>query len=809
MPVSPTYPGVYIQEVDSGSRVVSGVATSITAFIGRTLQGPANTATTVFTYGEFEKLFGGRTRDLPMTYSVEDFFNNGGSQAVIVRVCSGPPLGTAASVKLPGINPAVTITSALKGTIANSMTLNATPSKNYNAASPAFDIALKLGPQATLATLSAITPDTFYMSLNSLSDFISISGNLSADQAKQLLGIAAPAAPQAQGGQQGQTPEQPAQTPEQPAQTPEQQGQTPEQGQAPQQQAQTPQQQTQAPAKPQPVTWQFAGAQDANPPSATTFTAGTLAVTVGTGGPWTDDLSVSIVPQGTTKFVFAADHPLFATPLNVAFTDWASLGTGLTATGLFTLQTPPTPAVGAYVNGGISLTRMPDATGSSASMLTFGPLVLMANSPGAWGNQIAVYFDKKRIDVTTAARYSDYGINDATDFWNINVVYPYKKGQTQLPVAEVIGPVYLGPIDAPCRVDHVLATESQYLSARQPVVAPAASDLLLDPSKVGAATDADPNAQQGVLIKGQDGKTLSSDIVLGSASARTGLYALDAVDLFNILVIPPDQLLSGDPEMCLIYGTAAAYCTARRAILIADPLDQWGFSAKKSQFDAIMPTDFGINEITTKRSVFTYFPRVKKLDPEHGNQERVFSASGMIAGIFATTDVRRGVWKAPAGIEAGMNGVTNLEYKLSDMQNGVLNQVGVNVLRDFPVIGKVVWGSRTLAGADALSDDYKYLPVRRLTNYIEESLFRGTKFAVFEPNAETLWAQLRLTVGSFMSDLARQGAFYDYYVQCDKTTTTQYDIDRGRVNVIVAFAPVKPAEFVILTIQQLAGQTAA
>lgn len=302
---------------------------------------------------------------------------------------------------------------------------------------------------------------------------------------------------------------------------------------------------------------------------------------------------------------------------------------------------------------------------------------------------------------------------------------------------------------------------------------------------------------------------MSTDIVLGNQNFRTGMYALDQVDLFNIMVIPPDPKLGGDSDMITIYSTAAPYCADHRAILIADPLDIWSSFATRSQFDKIQPTDFAIGGISARRSVFTYFPRVKKLDPEYGNREKVFSASGIVAGIFASTDVRRGVWKAPAGIEAGMNGVTGLEHRLTDMQNGVLNQVGVNVLRDFPVIGKVVWGSRTLAGADALSDDYKYLPVRRLTNYIEESLFRATKFAVFEPNAEPLWAQLRLTAGTFMADLNRQGAFYNYFVQCDKSTTTPFDIDRGRVNVIIAFAPVKPAEFVILTIQQLAGQTAA
>lgn len=765
MPVSPTYPGVYIQEVDSGSRVVSGVATSITAFIGRTAKGLANTATTVFDYGEFETLFGGRTRDLPMTYAVEDFFNNGGSQAVIVRVCAGPPLGTPATASLGGL----TLTSVLRGAVANEMVLVATPSTSSTAAAPAYDLNLKLGAKATLATLSNVTPQTLLMSLRNLSEWISVSGDITADQTKQVL-----AAPQAQ-----QT----------------------------QQQDQT-QQQQQQPSNAQ--TWTFANGADAGTPAKPTFRAGLLEIQTGVGGAWADDLSLSAVPKGSTGFVLIADHPLFSAPLQVPFKNWGELQSGLTPTGLFTLNTPPQiDDIPKFVGKGISLTRMPDASGSAAALLTFGPLVLMANSPGAWGNQIGVFFDNKNIDMSVAARYADYGITDANDFWNVNVVYPIKKGQTQFQVAETIRGAYLGPIDAPCRIDHMLAAESQFLAARQPVVAPAASDLLLDPTLLGQVSTTDSNTQIGVLSGGQDGTTLSSDIVVGSQSAHTGLYALDLVDLFNILVVPPDPLLNGDDDMMSIYDTAASYCAEHRAILIADPLESWGVAAKKSQFDKIMPTDYGIGELGARRSVFAYFPRVKKLDPEYGNQERVFSASGMIAGIFAGTDTRRGVWKAPAGIDAGMSGVTALEYKLTDMQNGVLNQVGVNVLRDWPITGKVIWGSRTLAGADALSDDYKYLPARRLTNYIEESLYRGTKFAVFEPNAEPLWSQLRLTVGAFMADLSRQGAFYDYYVRCDKSTTTQYDIDRGRVNVIVAFAPVKPAEFVILTIQQLAGQTAA
>jgi phage tail sheath protein FI len=152
---------------------------------------------------------------------------------------------------------------------------------------------------------------------------------------------------------------------------------------------------------------------------------------------------------------------------------------------------------------------------------------------------------------------------------------------------------------------------------------------------------------------------------------------------------------------------------------------------------------------------------------------------------------------------------------LTDAENGLLNPLGVNCLRAFPIIGSVVWGARTLRGADLLADEYKYVPVRRLALYIEESLFRGTQWVVFEPNDEPLWSQIRLNVGAFMQNLFRQGAFQGttpsaaYFVKCDQETTTQNDINRGVVNVVVGFAPLKPAEFVIIKIQQMAGQLAA
>jgi Bacteriophage tail sheath protein len=220
---------------------------------------------------------------------------------------------------------------------------------------------------------------------------------------------------------------------------------------------------------------------------------------------------------------------------------------------------------------------------------------------------------------------------------------------------------------------------------------------------------------------------------------------------------------------------------------------------------------FVLNDPNAKNAAL-YFPQIVLPDVNHDNAPREFPPCGVLAGIWARTDVQRGVWKAPAGTEAGLSGVSRLTVPLTDKQNGVLNPLGVNCLRSLPVVGNVVWGARTQRGADVLADQWKYLPVRRLALFMEESLYRGTQWVVFEPNDEPLWSSIRLNVGAFMNTLFRQGAFQGrtpkeaYLVKCDATNNPQNDIDRGIVNILVGFAPLKPAEFVLIHIQQLAGQ---
>jgi len=305
-------------------------------------------------------------------------------------------------------------------------------------------------------------------------------------------------------------------------------------------------------------------------------------------------------------------------------------------------------------------------------------------------------------------------------------------------------------------------------------------------------------------VEGDDGDTPGAQALIDA------LAPLDKVDLFNLLIIAhTDELL--DTDAAQVAASATAYAEGRRAFYLFDVPNA------ETPRDEIPEIEdyFDQNGTLRHKNLATYFPRPMIADPLNEFRLRAVPASGTIAGLYARIDAERGVWKAPAGLEAVLRGVQRLEYVMTDAENGVLNPIGINCLRRFPIAGNVCWGARTLVGADLLASEWKYVPVRRLALFLEESLYRGTQFAVFEPNDEPLWSQIRLNVGSFMQSLFLQGAFQGqtprqaYLVKCDSETTTQDDINHGIVNILVGFAPLKPAEFVIIRIQQLAGQTQA
>jgi hypothetical protein len=332
-----------------------------------------------------------------------------------------------------------------------------------------------------------------------------------------------------------------------------------------------------------------------------------------------------------------------------------------------------------------------------------------------------------------------------------------------------------------------------------------------DPTKYGSSLNsATPQPT------GDNGDPLTAaNIIPSEQSKKTGLFALEDADLFNLLCIPPyndaDSIFGG-PLYTDVYPNAIQYCIGRRAMLLVDPPSDW--TSKKNVTDSSK----GINSLLTRyANAAFFFPCLTMSDPLKNNKLAEFVPCGAVAGVIATTDSQRGIWKAPAGIDASLNGVSDLTLqdnpvRLTDSENGDLNPLGVNCLRIMPVVGPVVWGSRTMKGDDRHADQWKYLPVRRTALYIEESLYRGIQWVVFEPNDEPLWSQIRLNIGAFMHGLFVKGAFQGstpkdaYFVKCDSETTTQTDINNGIVNIIVGFAPLRPAEFVILKIQQMAGQ---
>jgi hypothetical protein len=291
---------------------------------------------------------------------------------------------------------------------------------------------------------------------------------------------------------------------------------------------------------------------------------------------------------------------------------------------------------------------------------------------------------------------------------------------------------------------------------------------------------------------------------------------LDKLPIFNLLVIP------GVTDSAVL-APATFFCERKRAFLIMDPprQDSADGSVPPLIEDTVEGSTLG-ETITKSQNSALYFPYLTSNDPLTGlainpvtKQPYEIPPSGTVAGIFARTDLNRGVWKAPAGLETTLNNVTDVVERgqMTDQRQGVLNLIGVNCVRNFPGIGPVVWGARTSISENISFQQWMYVPVRRMALFLEQTLYASLKWVVFEPNDEPLWNAIRTSIESFMLGLFRQGAFQGstpreaFQVKCDNQTTTQDDINNGIVNIVVAFAPLKPAEFVIIKISQLAGQT--
>lgn len=302
----------------------------------------------------------------------------------------------------------------------------------------------------------------------------------------------------------------------------------------------------------------------------------------------------------------------------------------------------------------------------------------------------------------------------------------------------------------------------------------------------------------------------------GEASAPkeadfTSFYGSTLVKVRDVsIMVLPGQEWADDGSGNSIISATLSHCESTKSrVLVVDPPQGYELDKASTVSDMGLPTS---------SYSFSYYPWVKVSNPFYDSDTNpnasttlTIAPSAFAAGMCAKIDGSRGVWKAPAGVETNLLGVAGLEYQVEDGEQDQLNPLGINCFRKLPNFGSVIWGSRTLS--TKANPEWRYVPVRRTAIFIEQSLYNGIQWAVFEPNDHRLWSSLRANIDSFMNGLFRSGAFQGekasdaYFVRCGLgDTMNQGDIDRGQVIVQVGFAPLKPAEFVIVRLQQKVGQ---
>ena len=518
--------------------------------------------------------------------------------------------------------------------------------------------------------------------------------------------------------------------------------------------------------------------------------------------------TITGVATSITAFIGRAPQGPVDSPTTIHnFTDYVRLFGGLST------MSPMSYAVQQFfLNGGSSALIVRVVNGAVPTQFNVPgstPLTIKARNAGLWGNNLVLGVDYATSNPGDNTLFNltvfQKGLDPDNPTWYTPVETHRNLSLNQTSkryVANVL------PNDTTMPSDSVLIQADPVPQAATPIPRPtwtwSGSFGPVLPDQATPITDLNTGAQIHATTPGTDGSAITDANIVPATPGKSGLYALELADLFNLLCIPPLDI-GVDPGVAT-WQTAAAYCRKRRAVLVLDPPGNW--KAKDTVVANLNALTGGL--MSDAQNVAFYFPRIRLADALQENRLSEFPPSGAVCGVMARTDAERGVWKAPAGLDAALAGVQQLSVKLTDLENGDLNPLAVNCLRSFPVYGNVVWGARTVKGADALANEWKYLPVRRTALFIEETLYRGTQWVVFEPNDEPLWAQIRLNVGAFMHRLYKQGAFQGqtprdaYLVKCDGETTSQADIDAGIVRILVAFAPLKPAEFVILQIQQKA-----
>lgn len=791
MPVQTSYPGVYVQEVPSGVRTIMGVSTSITVFIGRTKKGLLNTPVQCLSYSDFVREFSDEYAGGELAQSVKLFFLNGGTVCYVVRVANG---AKSSDVVLRNLAPAdvLRVTAKSAGLFGDDIRIGIT----YNGPNPEATFNMEIFRWTTNVSGQRVKADQEMWQGLSMDPSAGRYAPMYVTQNSSLVNV-----------EDRFTLPPPAPPPVLPAGF-SQSGRP------------------------------IINDNDANFRNELT---GILAkgkkfrISVNGAAP----VSVDLTPIDLT-----------VAPLNTA--NQATILTAienvikgaLPAATPIVLSQQPGPLKGAVTTG---LLRISSATGDVYIEQSPGDdlakALMLGNALG--GLEIPRYsvarpvpngiffkiadlvslaarkktaFDKITINSIDTSLNGPYSINlpPAGQFFQDS----YQPTPTLTDGNDGVREKLAIIVDA---INNTKSTNpgfkwtAQSWGQRLALVPGEGNDNSAGTIKTSGADNVDigPNFITNVRYYSL-GTTGTGTYQTPGAAGNDGAAPLlndytntfpvldKEVDLFNLVVLPTDSGHTAAVRATL-WGPASVFCQEKRAFLLMDGPDDWSTVQK-----ATNPTT-GVNNLRiglVKDYSAIFFPRVTITE---NNFNKQVGATGAIAGLMARTDGTRGVWKAPAGTEADMRGIIGLEYRFSDRDNGQLNPRAINTLRIFPD-GIVNWGARTMDGDDDFASEYKYIPVRRTALFIEESLYRGLKWVVFEPNDEPLWAQIRLNVGAFMHNLFRQGAFQGktkqdaYFVKCDSETTTQNDINLGIVNIWVGFAPLKPAEFVILYLQQMTGQ---
>ncbi|RZN35499.1 MAG: phage tail sheath family protein [Methanophagales archaeon ANME-1-THS] len=423
--------------------------------------------------------------------------------------------------------------------------------------------------------------------------------------------------------------------------------------------------------------------------------------------------------------------------------------------------------------------------------VTVDPITFEAPGEGGWGNRVAVRIENASLD--------------RADLFKLTVAY----WKNNLP-GDLSAPA--DPKETPKKVRTLLA-DAQVVEVYDNLsTVPTSSDYYL--SKLGKpkgvsnlvqltssgeerpANNTDPLFT--VLADGDDGTDLTRSEFLGDPAAapgeRIGLTAFTELDEISIVYCPDLHSLDESNRNQLIDDIVSHCENLKDRFAILDAL------ANTADIPGLRPPK------DSKYAAF-YYPWIEVFDPLTKGAKKV-PPGGFVAGIYARSDQERGVHKAPAN--EVVRGASDVEFKLTKGEQDILNPRGVNCIRAFPGRGIRVWGARTTS-SDTL---WKYINVRRLFLYLEESIEEGTQWVVFEPNDEKLWARVKQTITQFLTRVWKDGALMGttpeeaFFVKCDRTTMTQDDIDNGRLIVVIGVAPVKPAEFVIFRIAQWAGGSA-